>query len=144
LIIFIFTGYYFITFLLRTILSRATLQMGNTKLLRLAMASCALGVFVAGLAPTLWLFVMGTYLVAIAHGLTFPLTAMITAHVVPPNFRIIGNSIYLTSWDIGSIFGPIVVASILYVAPLPIALAFTSVFAGIALLLTGKIAQVIG
>ena len=144
LIIFIFTGYYFITFLLRTILSRATLQMGNTKLLRLAMASCALGVFVAGLAPTLWLFITGTYLVAIAHGLTFPLTAMITAHVVPPNFRIIGNSIYLTSWDIGSIFGPIVVASILYVAPLPIALAFTSIFAGIALLLTGKIAQVIG
>jgi len=144
LIIFIFTGYYFITFLLRTILSRATLHMGNTKLLRLAMASCALGVFVAGLAPTLWLFVIGTYLVAIAHGLTFPLTAMITAHVVPPNFRIIGNSIYLTSWDIGSIFGPIVVASILYVAPLPIALAFTSIFAGIALLLTGKIAQVIG
>ena len=144
LIIFIFTGYYFITFLLRTILSRATLQMGNTKLLRLAMASCALGVFVAGLAPTLWLFVMGTYLVAIAHGLTFPLTATITAHVVPPNFRLIGNSIYLTSWDIGSIFGPIVVASILYIAPLPIALAFTSIFAGIALLLTGKIAQVIG
>jgi len=144
LIIFIFTGYYFITFLLRTILSRSTLQMENTKLLRLAMASCALGVFVAGLAPTLWLFVMGTSLVAIAHGLTFPLTAMITAHVVPPNFRIIGNSIYLTSWDIGSIFGPIVVASILYVAPLPVALAFTSIFAGIALLLTGKIAQVIG
>ncbi|RLF99051.1 MAG: hypothetical protein DRN47_04380 [Candidatus Wolframiiraptor sp.] len=143
LIIFIFTGYYFITFLLRTILSRSTLQLGNIRLLRLAMASCALGIFVAGLAPTLWLFVMGIYLVAIAHGLTFPLTAMITAHVIPPNFRIIGNSIYLTSWDIGNLFGPIIVASILYVAPLPIALAFTSVFAAIALLLTGKIAQVI-
>ena len=87
---------------------------------------------------------MGTYLVAIAHGLTFPLTAMITAHVVPPNLRIIGNSIYLTSWDIGNLFGPIVVASLLYVAPLPIALAFTSVFAGIALLLTGKTVQVMG
>jgi len=143
LIIFIFTGYYFITFLLRTILSRSTLRLGNVRLLRLAMASCAVGIFVAGLAPTPWLFIAGVYLVAIAHGLTFPLTAVITAHVIPPNFRIIGNSIYLTSWDIGNLFGPIVVASILYFAPLPIALAATSVFAAISLLLTGEIAQVI-
>ena len=117
--------------------------MGNVRLLRLAMASCAVGIFVAGLAPTPWLFIAGVYLVAIAHGLTFPLTAVITAHVIPPNFRIIGNSIYLTSWDIGNLFGPIVVASILYFAPLPIALAATSVFAAISLLLTGEIAQVI-
>ena len=143
LVIFIFTGYFFLTYITRTILSRSISRIDHIKFLRFSMATCAVGVLTAGLAPNPWLFIAGIYLIAVAHGLTFPLTATITAHVIPPSFRILGNSIYLTSWDIGNLVGPLIIASILYFAPLSTALAATAVFAALALLLTGKIARII-
>lgn len=144
MVIFIFTGYYFVAFLLRSVLSRPIPRLGDITLLRLAMISCTLGIFIAGITDDVWLFILGIYLVAVAHGLTFPLTAVIMAHVVPPNLRIIGNAVYLTSWDVGGLLGPIVVASLLYFAPLSAAIAATSIFAAIALALTGKIARILG
>lgn len=143
LIIFIFTGYYFMTFFLRSILSRAISRVGGLRLLRLAMASCALGIFIAGTTQEIWSFILGIYLVAAAHGVTFPLTAIITAHVIPPNLRIVGNAVYLTSWDVGGLLGPLVVASLLYFAPLSTALAATSIFAVVALLLTSRMSRVL-
>lgn len=143
LVIFIFMGYYFIAFLFRSILSRPTPRLGDIVLLRLAMASCMFGVLIAGVAQDIWLFILGIYLVAIAHGLTFPLIAIMMTHVIPPNLRIIGNAVYLTSWDVGGLLGPIVVASILYFVPLSTALALTSIFALTALLLIGRIARML-
>jgi len=143
-VILIFTGYYLIVYLLRTILSRSTHLILNVKLLYLALGSCALGISLVGLSPAIEPFIAGIYLVAIAHGLTFPLTALIMAHIIPPNLRILGNAIYLTSWDIGNLLGPLIVASILYIAPLSTALALTSIFAVIALLLTSRLTKIIG
>ncbi|MDW8021829.1 MAG: MFS transporter [Nitrososphaerota archaeon] len=143
LVIFIFTGYYFIAFVLRIILSRPIPRLGDVTLLRIAMASCALGIFIAGIAQDVWLFVLGIFLVAVAQGLAFPITAIMMAHVAPPNLRIIGNAIYLTSWDLGGLLGPIMVASLLYFAPLSMALAATSIFAAISLFLIGKIAEIL-
>jgi len=143
-IILFFTIYFLIVYLLRTILSKSAHLLLDVNLLYLALGSCAFGILLVGLSPTIEMFVAGIYLVAIAHGLTFPLIALMIVHIIPPNLRIIGNAIYLTSWDIGNLLGPLVVASILYVTSLSIALAIISLFAITALLLTSKITRIIG
>jgi len=142
LVILIFTGYFLITYITRTILSRQVSRINYAEFLRFSMASCAIGVLAAGLAPNVWVFIAGIYLIAIAHGLTFPLTAAITAHIIPPSLRILGNSIYLTFWDAGNLLGPLIIALILYFTSLSIALAMTAVFAVLALLLTGKVVKI--
>jgi len=141
LIILTFTVYYLIVFLLRIALTRAAHIVSDTRLLHIALASCALGILVTGLSQSTPLFMMGVYLTAIAQGLTFPLTALIVAHIIPPNLRTIGNAIYLTSWDIGNLLGPIIVAILLSKTPLSIALAATSIPAMTALPLVRRLAK---
>ena len=144
LIILIFTIYYLIVFLLRTTLSRSAHGILNVRLLYLALSSCAIGILTAGLSQSTALFVVGVYLVAVAHGLTFPLTALIVAHIIPVSLRIIGNALYLTSWDIGNLLGPVLVALLLSLTNLSIALALISLSAVLALFLVGKIIRLIG
>ncbi len=143
LILAIFTGYYLITYMTRVTLSKYVSRMDLIKFLKVSMISCAAGVLIAGLAPNALLFMVGLYLVAIAHGLTFPLTAAITAHVIRPNLRILGNSIYLTSWDIGNLFGPIAIALLLRATPLSPAFASLCIYPAIALIMASKLTRIV-
>ncbi|MEM2846631.1 MAG: MFS transporter [Nitrososphaerota archaeon] len=143
IILAIFTGYYLVTYITRIALSRNMSKIDLVKFLKVSMLSCAAGALIAGLAPNMLLFVAGLYLVAMAHGLTFPLTAAITAHVVSPNLRILGNSIYLTSWDIGNLFGPIAVAMLLHAIPLSPAFASLCIYPAIALILASRLARIV-
>jgi MFS family permease len=139
----IFTGYYLITYITRTILSRHVGRIDLIRFLKVSMVSCAAGALIAGLAPNTPLFIIGLYLVAMAHGLTFPLTAAITAHVIRPNLRILGNSIYLASWDVGNLFGPIIVALLLHAIPLSPAFASLCIYPAIALILVNRLIRII-
>jgi MFS family permease len=143
LILAIFTGYYLITYITRTILSRYVGRINVVSFLEISMASCAIGALIAGLAPNTPLFIIGLYLVAMAHGLTFPLTAAITAHVVRPNLRILGNSIYLTSWDIGNLFGPIIIALLLNAIPLSMAFASLCIYPVMAAVLASRLVRIL-
>lgn len=143
LILAIFTGYYLITYITRTILSRYMSRIDIVRFLKVSMASCAAGALIAGLAPSTPLFIIGLYLVAMAHGLTFPLTAAIMAHVIRPNLRILGNSIYLASWDVGNLFGALIVALLLHAIPLSTAFASLCIYPAIALILVNRLIRII-
>jgi MFS family permease len=143
LILAIFTGYYLITYITRTILSRYMSRIDIVRFLKVSMASCAAGALIAGLASSTPLFIIGLYLIAMAHGLTFPLTAAIMAHVIRPNLRILGNSIYLASWDVGNLFGAIIVALLLHAIPLSTAFASLCIYPAIALILVNRLIRII-
>ena len=128
LIIFLFTGYFFIVFFMRLLLLKVE-RFGRRfgKLLAFSLLSGGLGMMIVGLSWNVPLFALGLCWVGIAHGLVFPLTASATARVTPAHLRVLGNSFYLTASDLGNLLGPVAVSIMLGFMPLSQSLMFTAI-----------------
>jgi MFS family permease len=114
----LFFGYFAITLLCRASLMRILRVISLPRLLMLSLSAAAAGVFTMGVSSSLALFVLGFELTALGHGFIFPLTAMIVAKTIPPELRMLGNSVYLSSWDAGLMIGPLISSGLAAVLPL--------------------------
>ncbi len=129
-IMLLFTLYFFIVFVMRLLLLKARKlrsSIGALKLLALSLGIGGLGLIILGLGWNFPLFVLGLCLAGSAHGMVFPLTASLIAKETPPQLRVVGNSIYLTSSDLGNLLGPVFVSGMLGFTPLSISLAAASI-----------------
>jgi len=114
----LFFGYFAITLLCRASLMRILRVISLPRLLMLSLSAAAAGVFTMGVSSSLALFVLGFELTALGHGFIFPLTAMIVAKTITPELRMLGNSVYLSSWDAGLMIGPLISSGLAAVLPL--------------------------
>ena len=130
LVILLFLSYYVTAFVARIILLKSPLsaRLGLGNLTRIALASSILGVLLIGLAEDLPSFSLGLTLTGFAHGLVFPLTASAVAQATPRKQRVLGNSLHLTAFDLGSLLGSTLVAILLAYTGLSNALALTCIF----------------
>ena len=129
-IMLLFTLYFFIVFVMRLLLLKARKlrsSIGALKLLALSLGIGGLGLIILGLGWNFPLFVLGLCLAGSAHGMVFPLTASLIAKETPPQLRVVGNSIYLTSSDLGNLLGPVFVSGMLGFTSLSISLAAASI-----------------
>jgi MFS family permease len=131
----LFFGYFAITLLCRASLMRMLRVISLPRLLMLSLSAAAAGVFTMGVSSSLALFILGFELTAIGHGFIFPITAMIVAKTIPPELRMLGNSVYLSSWDAGLMIGPLISSGLAAVLPLreTIALMTLALLIGLAL-----------
>ena len=104
----LFLGYFGISFITRVLLPRLLGLLGAQTLLILSLTISAAGLAIVGLSGSPQLFILGFELIGIGHGITFPVTAIIAARTVAPQFRVLGNAIYLGAWDVGTLLGPLV------------------------------------
>lgn len=114
----LFFGYFAITLICRASLPKILGKISITQLLIISLSAAAAGLFTMGISLSLALFVLGFELTALGHGFIFPLTAMIVAKTITPELRMLGNSIYLSSWDAGLMIGPLFSSTLTYSLPL--------------------------
>lgn len=131
----LFFGYFAITLICRASLMRILRIISLPRLLMLSLSAAAAGIFTMGISTSLALFVLGFELTALGHGFIFPITAMIVAKTIPPELRLLGNSIYLSSWDAGLMIGPLISSGLTAVLPLreTIAVMTATLLVGLAL-----------
>ncbi|MEM3448829.1 MAG: MFS transporter [Nitrososphaerota archaeon] len=114
----LFFGYFAITLICRALLPKILRRISITRLLLISLSAAAAGLFTMGISASLALFVLGFELTALGHGFIFPLTAMIVAKTITPELRMLGNSIYLSSWDAGLMIGPLFSSALTVSLPL--------------------------
>ena len=124
----LFFGYFLVTFSLRMILSRLLERASMQKLLFTSLLVVSFALMLMGISSNPILFAVGFELMGVGHGFIFPLTAALVARSIPPHRRINGNAIYLASWDVGALIGPLTAAFLsLYIQPQFILLAMTPI-----------------
>ncbi|MCD6235875.1 MAG: MFS transporter [Thaumarchaeota archaeon] len=142
LIILLFTGYYFIVFLARVFLLKARglrESIGSLRLLSVSLVSGVVGMVLLGLSGDVILFMLSFSLTGFAHGTVFPLTAALVARETPHGLRVIGNSVYLTSADLGNLLGPVFVSGLLGFTSLSFSLSAASIAPALGLLMVRKL-----
>jgi len=92
-----------------------------------------------GISTSLALFILGFELTAFGHGFIFPLTALVVAKTIPPELRMLGNSIYLSSWDAGLMIGPLVSSALTAALPLRETIAVMAITPMIGLVLSTRV-----
>jgi len=69
------------------------------------------------------LFSAGYFIMAIGHGMSFPLSSMIVALRYEDNLvRLVANSVVMSMWDAGMMLGPIISSLLLAIMPLDMVL----------------------
>lgn len=122
----LFFGYFLVTFSLRMALPRLMESVSMSKLLSMSLLLASSALVFMGISTTPFLFAVGFEIMGIGHGFIFPLTAALVARAIPPHRRINGNAIYLASWDVGALAGPLAAAFLsLYLEPQLILLTMT-------------------
>ncbi|MEM2293369.1 MAG: MFS transporter, partial [Nitrososphaerota archaeon] len=135
----LFFGYFAITLICRALLPKILRGISITRLLLISLSAAAAGLFTMGISASLVLFVLGFELTALGHGFIFPLTAMIVAKTITPELRMLGNSIYLSSWDAGLMIGPLFSSALTVSLPLRATIAVMSSTPVIGLALASRV-----
>ncbi len=123
----LFFGYFAITLICRALLPKILERISVHRLLIMSLVAASLGLFTMGISVSSLFFVIGFELTALGHGFIFPLTAMIVAKTISPELRMLGNSIYLSSWDAGLMMGPLIASALTAYIPLRLTIAVTTI-----------------
>jgi MFS family permease len=104
----LFFGYFGLTLVTRVLLGRLLPRYSFSKLIAAGLIIPALGLILTGIGLYRLAFALGFVIIGVGHGLIFPLTAILVAKSVPLTHRIIANSVYLTAFDLGNVFAPLI------------------------------------
>ncbi len=72
-----------------------------------------LGLGLMGWSPSLWVFLVGFWMLAWPHAVLFPLVSMRIASSVERNLLVAGNTIAQSSFDLSGTFGPLLLALVI-------------------------------
>ncbi|MDW7978531.1 MAG: MFS transporter [Candidatus Caldarchaeum sp.] len=119
LITVLFFLYYFSALLSRAMLSKLISRIKVQTVYQLILLISAVGALLIAVFRSPAVFASGYVLMAVAHGLSFPLSTLIIArHYENDAARLTANSILMSMWDAGMMVGPLVSSAFLAIIPL--------------------------
>jgi predicted MFS family arabinose efflux permease len=119
LVTIMFLIYYMSALLARASLSRLLKRLKAETIYEVILLASAIGVVFIALLRDPFIFASGYVLMAMAHGLSFPLSSLIVAqHFKNDQVRLTANSVLMSMWDTGMMLGPLICSVFLSFLPL--------------------------
>ena len=109
----LFFGLFTVSLAVRLIFTRLLRSWGKVGVLAFGLSAAGLSLLVSGSITVFPLFVASFIAFGIAHGLMFPTATILVADSTSVDDRALGSSIFLFSFDVGQLAGPLAIAAMI-------------------------------
>ncbi len=109
----LFFGLFTVSLVARLGFTKLLSLIGKAGVLTIGLIAEGLSIALVGTITLLPLFIVSFVAFGIAHGLIFPTSTLLVADSTSVDDRTLGNSIFLFSFDLGQLAGPLAIASMI-------------------------------